>query len=83
MLKKLLTVAGVAGTLGAAAPAFADWYRPVPPPVYRVPVPTYGYGYGADRWRERQAWRRREAWERYHRWHRGEWERHHHHGWGW
>jgi hypothetical protein len=87
MLKKLITVAGVAGTLGVAAPAFADWYQPVPPPVYGTPVqPAYGYGgpaYGYDGWREREAWRRRE-WERRRRWERWEWERHHHRGhWGW
>ncbi len=92
MLKTLITVAGLAGTLGSAAPAFADWYKPqpVPPPVYGTPVqPPVYYGDGGyynggyyggdyDRWREREAWRRHEAWERYHRWHR--W---HHHGWGW
>ncbi len=85
MLKKLITVAGVAGTLGSAAPAFADWYAPVPAPAYGTPVqpPYYGYGYGYGdgddwRWREREEWRRREAWERWRRWHRWEWRRHHH-----
>ena len=88
MLKKLITVAGLAGTLGMAAPAFADWYRPAPAPVYGEPVPAYGmpvqrggYWHGdewrGDEWRRREAWRRREEWRRWHRW---EWERHHHYG---
>lgn len=96
MMKTLITVAGVAGTLGVAAPAFADWYEPAPAPVYAPPVqqPVYGYGYGNeygygdrdrdDWWRRREEWRRHEAWERYHRWHHWEHERHEHeHGWGW
>jgi hypothetical protein len=79
MLKKLIMAAGVAGTLGAAAPAFADWYRPAHAPVYSTPVrPGYGY-YGND-WRRREEWRRREQWRRSHRW---EWERHHRYGYHW
>jgi hypothetical protein len=84
MLKKLITMAGLAGTLGMAAPAFADWYQPAPAPVYGMPVqqPGYGYGYGygygdRDDWRRHEMWRRREEWRRWHRW---EWERHHHYG---
>ena len=93
MIKTLMTIAGVAGTLGAAAPAFADWYQPPPAPVYAPPVqqPVYGYGYGDrdgdgdDYWRRREEWRRHEAWERYHRWHHWQHERweHEHRGWGW
>jgi hypothetical protein len=83
MLKKLMMAAGLAGTLGAAAPAFADWYRPVPAPVYGMPVQEPGYyGYGDD-WQRREEWRRHEAWRRreeWRRWHRWEWERHHHYG---
>ena len=55
MLKKIIAIAGVAGTLGVAAPAFADWhggygggYRGgvVARPIYRpVARPYYGYGY--------------------------------------
>ncbi|HWE31197.1 MAG TPA: hypothetical protein VHB97_24490 [Polyangia bacterium] len=79
MLKKLITVAGLAGTLGVAAPAFADWYQPAPAPVYGMPVHHTGwYGDGdRDDWR-RNEWRRHEAWERYRRWHRDEWLHHHH-----
>lgn len=86
MMKTLITVAGLAGTLGVAAPAFADWYQPQPaPPVYgtRVQPPVYGYGYGdRDDRRRRDAWRRHEAWERYRRWHHWEHERREHeHRW--
>jgi hypothetical protein len=80
LLNKLITVAGIAGTLGAATPAFADWDDAPPPPAYNVPAPVYGYGYDGDDWRER-AWRRHEAWERYRHWRRWEWRRHHR--WGW
>jgi hypothetical protein len=46
ILKHLIVAAGLAGTLGAATPAFADWYRPTPAPVV-VTAPAYGYaGYG-------------------------------------
>ncbi len=94
MMKTLITVAGLAGTLGVAAPAFADWYQPQPvaPPVYGTPVqpPVYSYGYGYgdrdgdDYWRRRDEWRRHEAWERYRRWHHWQHERwEHEHGWGW
>ncbi|MDB4969931.1 MAG: hypothetical protein JWN44_5620 [Myxococcales bacterium] len=88
LLRKLITVAGLAGTLGAASPALADWYQP-PPPVYREPVyeqPVYQpYGrpaevdpyYANNGWRRehhgrRDEWRRREEWQRG----REDWERH-------
>jgi hypothetical protein len=55
ILKKLIVLAGIAGTLGVAAPAFADWHRPTvvvrPGPVYRpiarpyVGVGVYAPGY--------------------------------------
>lgn len=86
MLKKLLTMAGLAGTLGVAAPAFADWYQPAPAPVYGMPVQQPYFADGDDwrrsepwrqeEWRE-QAWRRHESMERYRRWRRWEWMRHH------
>ena len=79
MLKKLITMAGLAGTLGVAAPAFADWYQPAPPPAYGMPVQSPGYYGDGDDWRHGE-WRRHEAWERYRRWRRWEWMRHHH--WG-
>ncbi|MCU1279572.1 MAG: hypothetical protein JWM53_3118 [bacterium] len=89
MLKKLITVAGLAGTLGFAAPAFADWYQPAPAPGYGTGygVPVQHPGWVADRddwrrheWREEwrdNDWRRREEMERYRRWRRYEWMRHH------
>jgi hypothetical protein len=46
ILKQLIVAAGLAGTLGAATPAFADWYRPTPPAVV-VTAPAYGYGYAS------------------------------------
>jgi hypothetical protein len=94
MIKKLITVAGLAGTLGVAAPAFADWYQPAPAPVYGTPVrqPVYAdrddwrrHGEWRDNdWRGNE-WRRREEAERYRRWHRWEWTRHHRGGYyqGW
>ena len=36
MLKKLIVLAGIAGTLGVAAPAFADWHGRGP--VVRGPI---------------------------------------------
>ena len=91
MLKTLITVAGVAGTLGAAAPAFADWYQPAPAPVYQTPVQQPYYVADrddwrrGDEWRRDDEWRRHEAWERYRRWRRWEWMRHHRGGYyqGW
>ena len=85
MLKKLMMVAGLAGTLGAAAPAFADWYRPAPAPVYMpAPAPAYGmpvqrggYWHGRDDWRRREEWRRAE----WNRWHHASWGRHHYRNW--
>jgi hypothetical protein len=71
ILKKLITAIGVAGTLGAAAPAFADWYRPVPAPVVvRHYEGRHDY-YRARREREWRRWEheRRERRE-HHRWHR-------------
>jgi hypothetical protein len=49
ILKKLIVLAGIAGTLGVAAPAFADWHRPTvvvrPGPVYRpIARPRIGVG---------------------------------------
>ncbi|HEX8950432.1 MAG TPA: hypothetical protein VF945_01235 [Polyangia bacterium] len=83
MIKSLMTVAGLAGTLGVAAPAFADW-DDQPRPIYNMPVqqqPGYAWGYDGDEdrdgWRRREEWRRHEAWEHYRRWHRWEWMRHH------
>ncbi len=95
LMKTMITAAGLVGTLGAATPAMADWYAPVPPPVYNTPAPpVYGYGYGYDRgyWygdRDRDdAWRRHE-W-REHEWREHEGRRWRHweherreHGWGW
>lgn len=77
MLKTIVAVAGLAGTLGVAAPAFADWHGgyhggvvargPVARPIYRpVARPYYGYGYN-DRPVYRSGW----EWRRY------EWLRHH------
>ena len=85
MLKKLITVAGVAGTLGVAAPAFADWYQPAPAPVYNTPVQQPYYVADRDEWRRDDDWRRHDAWERYRRWRRWEWMRHHRGGYyqGW
>jgi hypothetical protein len=89
ILKKLITAIGVAGTLGGAAPAFADWYRPVPAPIVVPPAPVvvtppaYGYGYDYGyryegrpdyRWRRERAWRH---WEHERREH----ERREHRGW--
>ncbi|MGZ3429700.1 MAG: hypothetical protein ACXVCV_23780, partial [Polyangia bacterium] len=71
MLKKLITVAGLAGTLGVAAPAFADWYQPAPAPVYGTPVQRPPYFADRDGWRRDGDWRRDEEWRR-----REEWERH-------
>jgi len=79
MLKKIIAVAGIAGTLGVAAPAFADWHGgyhgggvvrgPVARPIYRpVARPYYGSGYG-DGYRPEH----RTGWE----WRRYEWLRHH------
>ena len=98
MMKTLMTVASLAGTLGVAAPAFADWYQPAPAPAYGTPVEqpgyAYGYGYGNyygnyygnnygdDDCDRRQAWRRHEAWEHGRRWRHFEHERREH-GWGW
>ena len=82
ILKSLITAVGVAGTLGGAAPAFADWYRPVPAPVVVAP-PAYSYGYDAGyryegrpdyRWRREREWRH---WEHERREH----ERREHGGW--
>lgn len=85
MLKKLMTIAGVAGTLGAAAPAFADWYQPAPPPAYGMPVqrpPYAGGGFVADGddWRSRQ-WRGGDEWRgdgewRNEEWRENDWRRH-------
>jgi hypothetical protein len=82
LLKKLIAAVGVAGTLGAAAPAFADWYQPTPPVVVTPPVPVYGYpaayhrhGWYGDRDRDYWRWRRHE-W-REHEWREHEWREHH------
>ena len=91
MLKQLLAAVSVVGTLGAAAPAFADWYYPTPIPpaptveVVTPPAPYYAYGYWHDRddwrWRDRDDWRwRRHEW-REHEWREHEW-REHHRRWG-
>lgn len=98
ILKNLVAAVGVAGTLGAAAPAFADWYRPAPPvvvppapPVYVTPPAQYGYGYGycppgmycRPGWgRDDWRWRRHRAHEWREHEHR-EHERREHHRWGW
>ena len=52
ILKQLIVAAGLAGTLGAATHAFADWYRPTPAPVV-VTAPAYGYGYAGYGYRGR------------------------------
>jgi len=87
MLKQLVAIAGVAGTLGVAAPAFADWHRPArvvvrpapvvvrPAPVYRPvyrPAPVVRYDYGYGAV-YRPGWEAR-------RW---EWRHRHHHYRGW
>lgn len=97
-LKSIIAAAGVVATLGAAAPAFADWYRPVPPPVVVPPAPpvyvtpSYGY-YGRpgvyyrhdrDDWRWRR-WHGEHEW-REHEWRAHEWREHEwreHHRHGW
>jgi hypothetical protein len=89
MLKQLLAAVSVVGTLGAAAPAFADWYTPAPAPAYEYvtpPAPYYANRYhwrqdGDDwRWRDRDDWRwrehRRHEW-REHAWRDHEWREHH------
>ena len=84
MLKKLLAVAGLVGTLGAAAPAFADWYGPGPV-VVTPPVAGPGYYRGRDdwRWRDRDDYwrgRDRDDWRwrhRRHEWREREWHEHH------
>jgi hypothetical protein len=89
MLKTLIAAAGLAGTVGVALPANADWSAPAPAPVYAPPVeqPVYGWGYGRgwdrdDGWHRRAEWRRHEEWERYRRWRHFEHERREHR-WGW
>jgi hypothetical protein len=89
MIKKLLAAVSLMGTLGATAPAFADWYGPeyvpAPPPVVN---PYYAHGYDRDdwRWRDRDDWRWR-RWHRQHEWRDHEWREHewreHHRGWRW
>lgn len=92
LLKKLIVTAGLAGTLGAASPAFADWYpqpQPQPQPYtqqYANPGPNPYYAENGgwrrdDGWRH-DAWRRRIEWERYRRWRMREWRRSHGYG-GW
>ena len=88
----LVTVAAVAGTLGLAAPAFADWYQPAPAPVYGYNYGNGSYGngsYGNDGDRsygrrgdgDRDDWREA-RWRSHERHERHEW-REHHRGWGW
>ena len=94
-IRKLLVAAGVAGTLGTAAPALADWYQPAPPVV--VQPPAYAYGdsgyYGQPGVYYRRGWdgdgdggywraRRWHEWrerQRAEAWRRHEWREHH--GW--
>jgi hypothetical protein len=93
LLKKLAIAAGLAGTLGAASPAFADWYQAPQPPApqpyeYQVQNPPAAGGYYVDNgWRRddnwrHDSWRRRMEWERYRRWRAREWRRSHGYG-GW
>ena len=81
MRKTLLSLAALAGLIGAAAPqAFATTLPAAPAPGLLQTVQYYYGGYDPQQaeWRERE-WRHRE-WERHHRWeeHRRYEE---HHGW--
>jgi hypothetical protein len=83
LLKNLIAAAGVAGTLGAAAPAFADWYQPAPPIVVAPPMPVYGYpgvyyrhDWDGDRARDYWRWRHRHEW-REREWQGHAWREHH------
>ena len=77
MLKKLIAIVGLVGTLGVAAPAFADWhhgggaYRPVAHGGYGYggARPGYGRGYGVVRpgYGYGYGYGRRPGWE-YRRW---------------
>lgn len=80
LLRKLIAAAGVAVTLGGAAPAFADWYQPAPPMVVTPPAPVYGYPgvYYRRDWdgdRDRDYWR----WRRHQQWRAHQWREHHRH----
>jgi hypothetical protein len=94
LLKKLIITAGLAGTLGAAAPAFADHIQPacdrdnehVQYGQYGAPANNY-YGYDQttpyyidqDDWR-RSEWRRHHGWDR---WRARRWYWQHHRRYYW
>jgi hypothetical protein len=86
MLRPLLAALSIVGTLGAATPAFADWYYPAPTYQYVTPPAPYYARRWHDRddwrWRDRDDWRwRRHEW-REQRWREHEW-REHHRRWDW
>jgi hypothetical protein len=86
LLRKLLITAGLAGTLGAAAPAFADHAQPAcdrdngnvayGAPYYGQTTPYY---VDQDDWR-RSEWRRRHEWDR---WRARRWYWQHHRRYYW
>lgn len=78
MLKTLIAAAGLAGTLGVAVPAHADWYGPTP--IAHRWDRDDGW-HRDDDW-HRGDWRRHEEREHYRRWRHWEHERHER-GWGW